>query len=46
MKKKNIIIFLKFIRIYQKLNVSIPNIYENDDVNNILIIEDFGTLTI
>ena len=27
-----------------KVNVSIPNIYENDDVNNILILEDFGNL--
>ena len=36
--------FLKVHSYLSKINVSIPNIYENDDVNNILILEDFGNL--
>jgi len=27
-----------------KINISIPTIYEKDDINNILILEDFGNL--
>jgi|TARA_B100001964_G_scaffold149657_1_gene164840 aminoglycoside/choline kinase family phosphotransferase len=36
--------FLNVHSYLSKVNVSIPNIYENDDVNNILILEDFGNL--
>jgi len=36
--------FLKVHSYLSKINVSIPDIYENDDVNNILILEDFGNL--
>ena len=35
---------LKVHSYLSKINVSIPDIYENDDVNNILILEDFGNL--
>ena len=34
--------FLKVHSFLSKVNVSIPSIYENDDINNILILEDFG----
>ena len=35
---------LKVHSYLSKINVSIPDIYENDDANNILILEDFGNL--
>ena len=35
---------LKVHSYLSKINISIPDIYENDDVNNILILEDFGNL--
>ncbi len=41
-EKKEYNNFLKVHSYLSKVNVSIPNIYENDDVNNILILEDFG----
>ncbi|SVA78849.1 uncharacterized protein METZ01_LOCUS131703, partial [marine metagenome] len=43
-EKKEYNNFLKVHSYLSKVNVSIPNIYENDDVNNILILEDFGNL--
>jgi len=43
-EKKEYKNFLKVHSYLSKINVSIPNIYENDDVNNILILEDFGDL--
>jgi len=36
--------FLKVHSYLSKINVSIPDVYENDDVNHILILEDFGNL--
>ena len=43
-EKKEYNNFLKVHSYLSKVNVSIPNVYENDDVNNILILEDFGNL--
>ena len=43
-EKKEYNDFLKVHSYLSKVNVSIPDIYENDDVNNILILEDFGNL--
>ena len=43
-EKKEYDNFLKVHSYLSKVNVSIPNIYEKDDVNNILILEDFGDL--
>ena len=43
-EKKEYNNFLKVHSYLSRVNVSIPNIYENDDVNNILILEDFGNL--
>ena len=43
-EKKEYYNFLKVHSYLSKVNVSIPNIYEKDDVNNILILEDFGNL--
>ena len=43
-EKKEYNNFLKVHSYLSKVNVSIPNIYEKDDVNNILILEDFGNL--
>ena len=39
--------YKNLIKVYSclsKTNISIPEIYENDDVNSILILEDFGDL--
>ena len=43
-EKKEYNNFLKIHSYLSKVNVSIPNIYDNDDINNILILEDFGNL--
>ena len=43
-EKKEYNNFLMVHSYLSKVNVSIPNVYENDDVNNILILEDFGNL--
>ena len=43
-EKKEYNNFLKVHSYLSKANVSIPEIYENDDDNNILILEDFGNL--
>ena len=43
-EKKEYDNFLKVHSYLSKVNVSIPNIYEKDDFNNILILEDFGNL--
>ena len=43
-EKKEYSNFLKVHSYLSKVNVSIPNIYEKDDVNHILILEDFGNL--
>ena len=43
-EKKEYNNFLKVHSFLSKVNVSIPSIYENDDINNILILEDFGNL--
>ena len=43
-EKKEYKNFLKVHSYLSKINVSIPYIYESNDVNNILILEDFGNL--
>jgi len=43
-EKKEYKNFLKVHAYLSKINVSIPYIYESNDVNNILILEDFGNL--
>jgi hypothetical protein len=43
-EKKEYNNFLKVHSYLSKVNVSIPNIYEKDDINHILILEDFGNL--
>ncbi len=43
-EKKEYKNFLKVYNYLSKVNISIPDIYENDDDNNILILEDFGNL--
>ena len=43
-EKKEYNDLLKVYSYLSKINISIPDIYENDDVNNILILEDFGNL--
>ncbi len=43
-EKKEYNNFLKVHSYLSKVNVSIPDIYDNDDINNILILEDFGNL--
>ena len=43
-EKKEYNDLLKVYSYLSKINVSIPEIYEKDDVNNILILEDFGNL--
>jgi|ETNmetMinimDraft_23_1059889.scaffolds.fasta_scaffold05492_4 hypothetical protein len=43
-EKKEYNNFLKAHSYLSKVNVSIPKIYENDNANNILILEDFGNL--
>ena len=43
-EKKEYNDLLKVHSYLSKINVSIPDIYEKDDVNNILILEDFGNL--
>ena len=43
-EKKEYNDFLKVYSYLSKINVSIPYIYENNDTNNILILEDFGNL--
>ena len=43
-EKKEYKNFLKVHSYLSKINVSIPYIYESNDVNHILILEDFGNL--
>ena len=43
-EKKQYHDFLKVHSYLSNINISIPYIYENNDSNNILILEDFGNL--